>query len=59
MIHSGRLQPSSETVFFISSGAAWNKPEINYVNNNLDYEKLKPRISGKYNKQLVKPEDIE
>lgn len=59
MIHSGRLQPSPETVFFISSGAAWNKPEINYVNNNLDYEKLKPRISEKYNKQLVKPEDIE
>lgn len=57
-INAGHLKSSSDTVLYIKSGAGWNKPDVDYVNNNLPFDKAKQRVSKKYNKRLIKPEYI-
>jgi hypothetical protein len=54
-IKSGSLNTSENTVLFIDSGAGWNKPQIDYMNNNQDYEPVRQAIADKYGKKLVLP----
>lgn len=55
MITSGSLSSAPETLLFINDGAAWNKPEIDYTNNNVLFEFRKEKIWTIYKKKLVKP----
>ena len=52
----GRLPPN--TVLYIGYGTAWNKPDIDFVGNNMDYEKQKEKIYQQYGKNLVYPESL-
>jgi hypothetical protein len=57
-INAGRLKSSENTMLFIGSGAGWNKPHIDYQNNNIPYENAKQKYFRKFNKELVKPENV-
>ncbi len=54
-INSGQVKSSSGTVLYIRSGAGWNKPEIDYMNNNTPYELRKENVKEKFGKRLIKP----
>jgi hypothetical protein len=56
-INSGLLKSPSGTVLYLNDGAGWNKPEIDYKNNNSAYKLARQRIAEKYNKDLIKPSD--
>jgi hypothetical protein len=53
-IQSGLLKTSQNTILFLDSGAGWNKPQIDYINNNLTYTSGK-EIAEKYGKILLLP----
>jgi hypothetical protein len=58
-INSGTIRSLPGTVLYLDDGAGWNKPDIDYINNNADYEITKQNIAQKYNKKLIRPEEIE
>lgn len=58
-INNGLLKSSTNTVLFIQSGAGWNKPEIDYTNNNVPYEAARKRCKGKFDKELINPVKIQ
>lgn len=59
-INQGTLRSSPDTVLYIPSGAGWNKPNINYLNNNTSFSlERKKRVLEKYKKTLINPDDID
>ncbi|MBN1471264.1 MAG: hypothetical protein JW925_05755 [Syntrophaceae bacterium] len=58
-INKGTLQSSQDTVLCINSGSGWNKPNINYVNNNMPFSILEKSIWERYHKMLINPDDID
>lgn len=57
-INSGEYTLSPDTVLFITDGAVWNKPDIDYIGTNMDFEKNREWIYRQYGKQLVYPESV-
>jgi hypothetical protein len=55
-INQGILKSSSDSVLYIQSGAGWNKPAIDYVNNNSPYDKVQNKVAEEYGKKLIKPD---
>lgn len=54
-IQDGVLKSSTDTVLYINSAAGWNKPNIDYFNNTLEYESVKKRVEN-MGKKLVRPD---
>jgi hypothetical protein len=53
-IQSGLLKTSQGTILYLGSGAGWNKPQIDYINNTSAYTSCK-EIAEKYGKTLLLP----
>jgi hypothetical protein len=54
-VQSGQLKTSQDTALFLDSGAGWNKPQINYINNNSGYETVREKVMENFGKKLVLP----
>ncbi|MBN2513947.1 MAG: hypothetical protein JXB18_13500, partial [Sedimentisphaerales bacterium] len=54
MIQNGTLKSEPGTILFLNSGAGWNKPDIDYINDTIKIQSAY-QIAEKNGKKLVIP----
>lgn len=55
-IQNNELTAAPDTIYFLDSGAAWNKPDIDYINSSSGFENSRQAVLERYGKRLVRPE---